>query len=267
LEKIVVLAVLLLVAVVLGVALNTDDPTILAKNGPLGRGQEEPSESAAARDSRFEAPPLTGASQVAPRGSAQPHDTELPVSRSGAAPGGLLEAGIDPEALRPAGQPVSIEPPSANRAARSEHAPAPEPVQPSANGLSTTVGLTQTPLPDLMQYTWQAGDDFAGLAERFYGARDRVSRLHAANEGLRDADMRVGSKVWIPTGVPAKRDPAPKKWKAGELYVVQSGDILGKISQTVYGTSRDWRKIFNANRDILSDPDSLRQGMKLRIPE
>jgi nucleoid-associated protein YgaU len=171
----------------------------------------------------------------------------------------LLEARLDPNALRAAGQPPSAEPPS-------PQVPAPESGQPNASGLSTLTGLTPTPLPDLMQYTWQAGDDFAGLAERFYGSRDRVTRLYAANEGLRDADMRVGGKVWIPTGTAGKK-PAPQPWKAGELYVVQPGDILGKISQTVYGTSREWRKIFNANRDILSDPDSLREGMKLRIPE
>jgi len=49
-------------------------------------------------------------------------------------------------------------------------------------------------------------------------------------------------------------------------YVVQSGDTLSKISQTVYGTSVRWRDIFDANRDQLKSPHDLKVGMELKIP-
>src|SRR6266852_5647430 len=38
-------------------------------------------------------------------------------------------------------------------------------------------------------------------------------------------------------------------------YTVQSGDTLSKISQQFYGKANEYMKIFEANRDVLSDPN------------
>lgn len=50
-------------------------------------------------------------------------------------------------------------------------------------------------------------------------------------------------------------------------YTVQPGDTLSKIAQQFYGKASDYNRIFNANRDVLSDPDKIRPGQKLVIPE
>jgi len=50
-------------------------------------------------------------------------------------------------------------------------------------------------------------------------------------------------------------------------YTVQSGDTLSKISRQYYGDPNQFNKIFEANRNILSDPNSIRQGQVLVIPE
>ena len=50
-------------------------------------------------------------------------------------------------------------------------------------------------------------------------------------------------------------------------YTVQPGDTLSKISREFYGDPNQFRKIFNANRNVLSDPDTIRPGQKLTIPE
>ncbi|MEZ5308615.1 MAG: LysM peptidoglycan-binding domain-containing protein [Pyrinomonadaceae bacterium] len=47
-------------------------------------------------------------------------------------------------------------------------------------------------------------------------------------------------------------------------YTVQSGDTLSKIGQN-YGVS--WTAIFEANRDVLSDPDKIYPGQELKIPQ
>ena len=47
-------------------------------------------------------------------------------------------------------------------------------------------------------------------------------------------------------------------------YTVQSGDSLSKIGAH-YGVS--WQKIFEANRDKLSDPDKIHPGQELTIPQ
>ncbi|NND66858.1 MAG: LysM peptidoglycan-binding domain-containing protein, partial [Halioglobus sp.] len=58
--------------------------------------------------------------------------------------------------------------------------------------------------------------------------------------------------------------PAP----AGEsaFYEVQSGDTLGAIAKAHYGDASKYTVIFEANRPMLSDPDKIYPGQKLRIP-
>jgi len=50
-------------------------------------------------------------------------------------------------------------------------------------------------------------------------------------------------------------------------YTVKSGDTLSKISRDFYGDPNQYTKIFNANRGILRDPDSISPGQKLVIPD
>ena len=49
-------------------------------------------------------------------------------------------------------------------------------------------------------------------------------------------------------------------------YTVQAGDSLSKISKQFYGNANDYNKIFEANRDVLSDPDKISPGQTLQIP-
>lgn len=50
-------------------------------------------------------------------------------------------------------------------------------------------------------------------------------------------------------------------------YTVKSGDSLSKISSEFYGNAGDYMKIFEANRDKLSDPNKIQPGQELVIPE
>ncbi len=49
-------------------------------------------------------------------------------------------------------------------------------------------------------------------------------------------------------------------------YTVASGDTLSKISKQFYNDANQWQRIFDANRDILSNPDRIQPGQHLRIP-
>jgi nucleoid-associated protein YgaU len=53
---------------------------------------------------------------------------------------------------------------------------------------------------------------------------------------------------------------------APKIYVVKSGDSLSKIAKAEYGNANDWNRIFEANQDILKDPDKIYPGQKLKIP-
>ncbi len=50
-------------------------------------------------------------------------------------------------------------------------------------------------------------------------------------------------------------------------YTVKSGDTLSKISREFYGDANQFTKIFNANRDVLRDPNTITPGQELVIPD
>ena len=50
-------------------------------------------------------------------------------------------------------------------------------------------------------------------------------------------------------------------------YTVKSGDTLSKISREFYGDANQYTKIFNANRNILRDPNTIKPGQELIIPD
>jgi nucleoid-associated protein YgaU len=50
-------------------------------------------------------------------------------------------------------------------------------------------------------------------------------------------------------------------------YTVVKGDSLSKIAKREYGNANAWRRIFDANRDQISDPDLIHPGQVLRIPQ
>ena len=50
-------------------------------------------------------------------------------------------------------------------------------------------------------------------------------------------------------------------------YTVKSGDTLSKISREFYGDPNQYTKIFEANRSILRDPNTINPGQELVIPE
>jgi nucleoid-associated protein YgaU len=52
-----------------------------------------------------------------------------------------------------------------------------------------------------------------------------------------------------------------------QTYIVVAGDTLSGIAKKYYGKASLYMKIFEANRDILNNPDLIKIGQKLRIPK
>ncbi|MBA3554170.1 MAG: LysM peptidoglycan-binding domain-containing protein [Gemmatimonadales bacterium] len=50
-------------------------------------------------------------------------------------------------------------------------------------------------------------------------------------------------------------------------HTVVKGDSLSKIAKRVYGDAQQWRRIYDANRDIVSDPDLIHPGQVLKLPD
>ncbi len=82
--------------------------------------------------------------------------------------------------------------------------------------------------------------------------------------------------VASPEAEPVSAEAAPEGTEApadvddaagGRTYTVQSGDSLWKIAEAMYGNGANYTAIFEANRDLLDDPDKIHPGQELRIPD
>jgi len=61
-----------------------------------------------------------------------------------------------------------------------------------------------------------------------------------------------------------KIDPNAKA--QATTYTVKAGDTLSKIAKTHLGDANAYMKIFEANKDQLTDPDKIKPGQVLKIP-
>jgi len=52
-----------------------------------------------------------------------------------------------------------------------------------------------------------------------------------------------------------------------QTYTVQAGDTLSKISQHFYGDGSKYMDIYYANRDKIEDPNNIKEGQELTIPQ
>ncbi|HEV8397189.1 MAG TPA: LysM peptidoglycan-binding domain-containing protein [Vicinamibacterales bacterium] len=75
------------------------------------------------------------------------------------------------------------------------------------------------------------------------------------------ADIRV-------TGGPSNggKTTAPAAAPSSKTYTVKSGDTLSRIAKDHLGNAADYIKIFNLNKDQLSDPALIEPGQVLRLP-
>jgi len=67
------------------------------------------------------------------------------------------------------------------------------------------------------------------------------------------------------SGVTASVDTTAEK-VGGSTYTVKKGDSLSKIAKNELGDANAWKKIFEANRDVLEDPDKIFPGQVLKLP-
>jgi nucleoid-associated protein YgaU len=63
-----------------------------------------------------------------------------------------------------------------------------------------------------------------------------------------------------------KTESGAGAFDATQWHEVKKGETLWKIAEQYYGDGNLYPKIFDANRDILKDPNRINIGQKLRIP-
>jgi nucleoid-associated protein YgaU len=75
------------------------------------------------------------------------------------------------------------------------------------------------------------------------------------------SNVRSGGSSTAPTA------PEPTSTSgSGRTYVVVKGDTLSGIAKREYGNANKWPTIYEANKDVIKDPDLIYPGQQLRIP-
>jgi nucleoid-associated protein YgaU len=140
-------------------------------------------------------------------------------------------------------------------------------------------------------YVIKEGDTFETIAQAKYGSKSFSSMIAEANPGLKPTTLRVGKHIVVPAKpvekkeeaavvkdaapppatevrpLPAKQPDAIQIRDGQKIYTVQQGDTLSDISVKVYNTSRHYKKIYEANKDSIDDPNTLQVGVKLVMPD
>ncbi|ABX02885.1 LysM peptidoglycan-binding domain-containing protein [Herpetosiphon sp.] len=112
------------------------------------------------------------------------------------------------------------------------------------------------------RYTVQGGDTLGKISARFYGDAAQWRRIYEANRAIigNNPDViSVGQEFVIPdasTPLPVQR-----------TYTVRSGDTMRAIAQRFYGDEMQWKRIYQANRDRIPNPDVIHVGQEFIIPE
>ncbi|MBT8089642.1 MAG: peptidoglycan-binding protein LysM [Gammaproteobacteria bacterium] len=113
----------------------------------------------------------------------------------------------------------------------------------------------------------------SGLSNLTVDFDDGVATLcgDCKNQAVRDQAILLAGNIKGVEKVVADdlKAPKPKKEEPvekSEFYEIVSGDTLGGIAKKFYGSAGKYMKIFEANRDIIKDPNKIYPGQKIKIP-
>ena len=202
-------------------------------------------------------------------------------------------------ARRPSRRPAAPPPnrPGRHEARRRSEALRPAPIaaaNPPAERRTDAPARRQAPQqPRPRIYTVQPGDTLTKIARTVYGQgrEGEYRRIFLANRGkLPDASTVLpGQQLVIPPLAPPRpaagrlaRAPPParrrytemtleamsNRFRRGRRYVVRAGDCLTHIARRELGSASRIavRRLYEANRDRITDPNRLPVGLSLRIP-
>lgn len=113
--------------------------------------------------------------------------------------------------------------------------------------------------PRSVRYTVVRGDHLWGIAAKpaHYGDGAKWMRIYSVNrEKINDPDLIFPDQIF---SVPLDIDPATQ-------YLVRNGDNLARIADNLWGNPFEWRKLYEANRDLIPDPNLIYTNTILQVP-
>lgn len=137
--------------------------------------------------------------------------------------------------------------------------------------------------------------DFAkSIGKKIFGSKDEAPKkikehIEEDNPGISNLEVEVNNGVATIKGetddpnayekavlmagnifgiseVNADELTTPEQTIEVKYYEIAKGDSLWKIAKEFYGNGNDYPKIFEANKEVIKDPDLIYPGQKIRIP-
>ena len=92
-------------------------------------------------------------------------------------------------------------------------------------------------------------------------SEDEKNQIWNAIKTVPDWKNEIIADITVSAGQPVGTSGA-----AARTYTVKAGDTLSKIAKDNLGDANAYMKIFNANKDQLTDPDKIKPGQVLKLP-
>jgi nucleoid-associated protein YgaU len=137
-------------------------------------------------------------------------------------------------------------------------------------------------------------DFVTDIGKKIFSSEDEASEkikshIEAENPGVQDLEVTVQDGVATLAGVAESAEAmekavlmagniqgisevradnltSPAGTEKVEYYVIKSGDTLSGIAAKYYGKGSLYPRIFEANREVIKNPDLIYPGQKIRIP-
>ena len=101
-------------------------------------------------------------------------------------------------------------------------------------------------------------------------AREKVILMAGNMKGVGSVNVDNLKGGALPAAAEAADEAAPAETAAEgevEYYTIESGDTLWGIAAKFLGNGSRYPEIFEANREVIEDPDKIFVGQKIRIPK
>jgi nucleoid-associated protein YgaU len=126
-------------------------------------------------------------------------------------------------------------------------------------------GAGDDPAAKIKQEIEAANPGVKNLNVEFKDGQVSLSGEAASAEAMEKAVLIAGNVQGV-SGVSADQMQAPAQTGKVEYYVIQKGDTLSAVAKKFLGNANDYPKIFEANREVIKDPNLIYPGQKIRIP-
>lgn len=105
----------------------------------------------------------------------------------------------------------------------------------------------------------------SGLGVEYKNGVVSISGQAASAEAMEKAVLMAGNVQGV-SDVKIDNLQTPANQEKVEYYLIKKGETLSAIAKQFYGKANQYRKIFEANREVIKDPNRIFPGQKIRIP-